>query len=324
MAASSRLKIGLVGAGAIGTAIAGRLAAAGQAVSVVARGRRRESILRDGLRFREDGKRGAVRVPVVEMQQLADRDVIIVATKTTALPALLRDLAAVVSRDALLMAAVNGLPWWYFQGEGPLSGTVLRSVDPSGEMSRLFEPERLIGCVVYSRASMDDGGEVEILGRQRLKVGAVGQGRLPPTLIEQLTEAGIVVSVEDNIRRAVWAKLVRNASTNLVSGLTNATLEQISRDGELLDIVRGIAGEVIGLSERVGCASAVDLGEVVDEIGRAGPFVTSMLQDIRAGRAPELDTLATAPLEVAELVGHQMPVLRQTASLLRSRLRYAT
>lgn len=323
MDSSRGLKIGIVGAGAIGTAIAVRLAAAGQAVSVVARGRRRESILRDGLRFREDGVHGVVRVPLVETQELADQDVVIVATKTTALPVLLRGLAPVLRSNALLMPAVNGLPWWYFQSDGPLSGTILHSVDPAGEMSRLFEPERLIGCVVYSRASMDDDLEVEILGRQRLKVGAVGQGRIPAGFVAQLTGAGILVSVEDNIRREVWAKLVRNASTNLVSGLTNATLEQISHDNDLLEIVRGIASEVVDLAEHVGCATGIDLGEVIDEIRRAGPFITSMLQDIRAGRIPELDTLAMAPLEVARLVGHRMPFLHQTASLLRSRLRHS-
>jgi len=213
------LKIGLVGAGAIGTAIAGRLAAASEVVSVVARGRRRDSILRDGLKFREDSENCAVRVPVVGVQGLADRDVVIVVTKTRALPELLHELKPALPSSTLLMSAVNGLPWWYFQGDGSLSGTVLHYVDPAGEMLQLFDPERLIGCVVYSRASMDNDHEVETLGQQRLKIGAVGRGRVPLALFEQLTEVGIVVSVEDNVRSEIWAKLVRNTSTNVVSGL---------------------------------------------------------------------------------------------------------
>jgi 2-dehydropantoate 2-reductase len=52
--------------------------------------------------------------------------------------------------------------------------------------------------------------------------------------------------------------------------------------------------------------------------------VPSTLQDMRAGRMPELAALAEAPLEVAGLVNYPLPVLRQVLSLLRARLRYGT
>ena len=87
----------------------------------------------------------------------------------------------------------------------------------------------LIGCVVHSRASLRDSGEAEILGQQ-LNIGAVGSRSLLGLAAEGLSGAGIATS-EDNIRREVWAKLVRNAR---VSCLTNATLDQIGHDDELL------------------------------------------------------------------------------------------
>jgi 2-dehydropantoate 2-reductase len=54
------------------------------------------------------------------------------------------------------------------------------------------------------------------------------------------------------------------------------------------------------------------------------PAQPSTLQDIRAGREPELNALAEAPLEIARLVQHRMPVLHCVLSLLRARLRYVT
>jgi hypothetical protein len=68
----------------------------------------------------------------------------------------------------------------------------------------------LIGCVVYSRASLRDSGEAEILGQQ-LNIGAVGSRSLLGLAAEDLSGAGIAIS-EDNIRREVWAKLVRKRS----------------------------------------------------------------------------------------------------------------
>jgi 2-dehydropantoate 2-reductase len=318
---SQSLRIGIVGAGAIGMALAGRLALAGQPVSIVARGPRREAILKDGVRLCEAGATRTAFPAVIELAELATADLIIVSVKTPSLPDLLPQIASVMAPSAVLMPAVNGLPWWYFQGDGRFAGTALRSVDPTGGLSKLFDPERLIGCVVYSRAAIGVDGEVIVQSEQRLRIGRVTPGPPPQTIADRLRAAGIVVSIEQNIRREVWRKLVRNASTNLVSGLTGATLEEIGRDPGLLEVVRDIAIEVIRLSEHVGSAAEVDIQEIIGEIKSAGPFATSMLQDIRAGRPPELDALAEAPIEMANLLQCPMPTLRHVSSLLRARLR---
>jgi 2-dehydropantoate 2-reductase len=243
--------------------------------------------------------------------------------KAQALPDLLPELAKAIAPSALLMPAVNGLPWWYFQGASRHTGTRLASLDPDGTMLPLFAAERLIGCVVYTRAAMNDDGDVVVQGQQALRIGRIAPGPAPQAIGEQLAAGGINVSVGDNVRREVWQKLMRNASTNLISGLTGATLEQIGRDPGLTEIVRGIAREIAGLSERLGCPVEDDLDGIVDEIRRAGPHATSTLQDIRAGREPELDALAEAPLEAADLVRHPMPILRHLLALLRARLRTA-
>jgi len=318
------LRIGIVGAGAIGSALAGQLALAGQPVSLVARGARRDVLIRDGLRLRDAaGELRIARPAIVGPDGLVACDLVVVAVKAQALPELLPQLAKAMAPSALLMPAVNGLPWWYFQGASRFAGTRLASLDPNGTMLRLFAPERLLGCVVYTRAAVNGDDVVMVQGQQSLRIGRIAPGPLPQAIGEQLASGGIMVSVEQDVRREVWRKLLRNASTNLVSGLTGATLEQIGGDSGLIEIVRGIALEITGLSARLDCPVEADLDSVVAELRRAGPHLTSTLQDIRAGREPEFDALAEAPLEAARLVRYQMPILRHVLSLLRARLRYA-
>ena len=319
------LKIGIVGAGAIGSALAAQLALAGQPVSLVARGARRESLTKHGIRLRDQS--GGIRIAqpaVIAPEGLGALDLVIAAVKAQALPELLPQLAQAMSPSACLMPAVNGLPWWYFQDTSRFGGTALISVDPRRDLLPLFAPERLIGCVVYTRAAIDGDGEIVVRGQQSLRIGRVGAGDAPTTIGDQLASAGIGISIEDDIRREVWRKLVRNASTNLVSGLTGATLEQMSQDAGLLEIVTGIASEVIALASRFDRPLASELDRFVDELRRAGPHLTSTLQDIRAGREPELDALAAAPLEAARLVQHDMPFLRHILALLRAQLRYTS
>ncbi|WP_316233176.1 2-dehydropantoate 2-reductase [Bradyrhizobium sp. SZCCHNPS2010] len=318
------LKIGIVGAGAIGSALAAQLALAGQPVSLVARGARRELLAREGVRLRNGSGELAIAHPaIITLRELATCDVVVVAVKAQALPELLPQLVQAMAPSALLMPAVNGLPWWYFLGANRFARTSLASLDPNGDMLSHFPAERLIGCVVYTRAVMNDDGDIIVHGEQSLRIGQVGPVPPPIALGNQLASAGVTVSVETDVRREVWRKLLRNASTNLVSGLTGTNLEQIGNDTGLLAVTSNIAREVAELAEKLGYPTAPDLDGFVHELRRAGPHVPSTLQDIRAGRALELDALAEAPLEVARWLGCHMPTLDCVLTLLRAQLRYA-
>ncbi|MCG6204001.1 2-dehydropantoate 2-reductase [Rhodopseudomonas sp. HC1] len=320
--APARLKLCVVGAGAIGTALAVRLAAGGHEVGVLARGARQTFIANHGLTLRDGDRDFAFRPTLADLADLSAYDLVIVAVKAGALPALLPRLAAAMRPDALLMPAINGLPWWYALGERqPLGGRPIAAVDPDGSLLPLFAPERLIGCVVYSRVTMLGSGHVIVSGRQDLQLGAVGGTPPLATIAAQFSEAGIAVRVESDIRRAVWRKLIRNAATNVVTALTGATLEQLGHEAETIRLVTDIALEVSNLAARVGRAVDPEIDELIAVLRSAGPFATSMLQDVRHGREPELGAIAGAPLELAELVGQPMPTLRAVATLLRLHVR---
>lgn len=317
--APARLKLCVVGAGAIGTALAVRLASGGHEVAVLARGARQTFIATHGLTLRDGDRDFAFRPALADLADLSPYDLVIVAVKAGALPA---RLAPAMRPDALLMPAINGLPWWYALGErAPLGDRPLAAVDPDGALLPLFAPQRLIGCVVYSRVTMLGSGHVIVSGRQELQLGAVGGAPPLATLATQFSDAGIAVRVEPDIRRAVWRKLIRNAATNVVTALTGATLEQLGHDAETIRLVTDIALEVSNLAARVGRAVDPEIDELLAVLRSAGPFATSMLQDVRHGREPELGAIAQAPLELAELVGQPMPTLRAVATLLRLHVR---
>ncbi|MGP9810320.1 ketopantoate reductase family protein [Rhodopseudomonas sp. NSM] len=322
MAPVRRLNVCVVGAGAIGTALAGRLHAAGNDVAVLARGARRDFIASHGLSLTDDRLDLSFRPALAELGELAGHDLVIVAVKAGALPALLPQLAAAMRPDALLMPAINGLPWWYGLGEdGPLADRPIDAVDPGGALLPLFAPQRLIGCVVYSRVTMLGSGHVIVSGRQDLQIGAVGGAPPLAQIAARFTAAGIAVSVEPDIRRAMWRKLIRNAATNVVSALTGATLEQMGRDDGAVRVITEIALEVSGLAARLGRTVDPQVEELIAVLRTAGPFATSMLQDVRNGREPELGAIAQAPLELADRIGHPMPTLRSVAALLELAVR---
>ena len=71
-----------------------------------------------------------------------------------------------------IIAAQNGIPWWYFYREGgPYDGRRIEAVDPGGTVSAVLEPRRAIGCVVYCSAELEAPGIVRHIEGTRFSIG---------------------------------------------------------------------------------------------------------------------------------------------------------
>src|ERR1700687_4274573 len=65
-----------------------------------------------------------------------------------------------LGEDTAVVAAQNGIPWWYFHElPGPYQGRRIEAVDPGGATSALLSPARAIGCVVYPATAIEAPGE---------------------------------------------------------------------------------------------------------------------------------------------------------------------
>jgi 2-dehydropantoate 2-reductase len=311
------LRFCIAGVGAVGGTIAARLAAHGQNVSLIARGTRLEQLRRDGLRVQFDGsdpKPGpgpaTLRLPVSDAPEFGTQDILLLATKAPALPALLPRLAPLIGPETLVVPLVNGIPWWYFLGApGPFAGERVAAVDPEGSLLAALPAERIAGCVAYLTSRLESGGEIRAQGTQRLQVGPL-DGRASPRiqqLAEVLSAAGIATSVVPQIRAALWTKVGLNLATNPLSVVSEATLVEQFTDPGLLPIVTAVLEETARLAAAFGIGASMPLADMIATGRRAGAFETSMLQDYRAGRMLELDAVARAVLELAGRVKVQMP-----------------
>jgi 2-dehydropantoate 2-reductase len=157
------MRICIFGAGAIGGVVAARMALAGRAVAVVARGPHLAAMREGGLILQEKtGRRRAEVRATDDPASLGPQDVVIIGLKTHGLLAAAEALRPLIGPQTVLVPAQNGIPWWYFHRHGgPLDGAILDSVDPGGRLARLHPPERALGCVVYLGASVPEPGVVD-------------------------------------------------------------------------------------------------------------------------------------------------------------------
>ena len=317
------MKICIYGAGAVGGLMAGWLARAGHAVSVVARGANLTAIRDRGLRVRSDGKETAVPVQAdSDAARLGAQDCVIVAVKGQSLAQVARGIGPLLGAGTCIVTAMNGVPWWFFDrlefGGGRLR---LESLDPGGMLSRAMPTGRIVGCVVHLAASTPEPGVISHNMGRRLILGEPGgeNSERTKSIAGALTQAGFECVQSAFIEKDFWVKLLGNVSFNPVSALTLATAEHLIADREVKDYMVAIMREVLAIGRAVGVDADIDPEARIDMARHLGKFKTSMLQDLEAGKALEIDGLLTGTLEVARKAGVPAPFTQSLSGLARLR-----
>jgi 2-dehydropantoate 2-reductase len=145
------MRVTVVGAGAIGAYVGAALTRGGTDVTLIARGQHLQAMRERGVRVLSPrGNFEAYPKATDDLDAVGDADVVFLALKANSLQALAPRIGAALGSDAAVIAAQNGIPWWYFQrDQGPLGGLVLSSVDPGGVISAAIKIDSVIGCVIY-------------------------------------------------------------------------------------------------------------------------------------------------------------------------------
>jgi 2-dehydropantoate 2-reductase len=314
-------RVCVVGAGAIGGYLGASLAAAGCVTSAVARNATLSALREHGWRLRT--AEGLVTAPVRasdDPAELGPQDVVVISVKAPALPDVAARLAPLLGPETVVVAAMNGVPWWFFDGSGgAYAGLRPASADPGGAMAAAVETERVIGCVVHAACSVPEPGVVQH-GAGRGFILGEPDGTVSDrvsALAGLLRSAGLEPTVSTAIRADVWYKLWGNMTMNPVSVLTGATSDLILDDPLVNGFCQAVMTEAARIGAKIGCPveqSPADRNAITRGLGA---MRTSMLQDAEAGKPLELDALLTAVREIAQAVGEPAPMVDALLGLTR-------
>ena len=317
------MKFAVVGAGAIGGYLGARLAIAGEEVTFIARNRNLAAINANGFKLiEEDGSEQHTRA-VRAVQSMADagpQDVVLLTVKAHEVIDLLPGLRDLFGPQTLVVTMINGIPWWYFQGlAGPHQGRGLDSVDPGGQLAAAIEPERIIGSIVYPAAELLEPGVVKVVEGNRFTIGELSGERTEriERLSQALIRAGFKAPVSKDIRSELWVKLWGNLSFNPISALTHATLEDICRFPASRALAAGMMTEAQKVAEALGVRFRISLDQRIAGAEAVGAHKTSMLQDVEAGRAPEIAALVGAVVELGRITGVPTPQIEAIYSAMQ-------
>lgn len=301
------MRIGVIGAGAVGGALAALLARAGHEVEVTARGAHLDAIRERGIHL--TGGWGEHTATVAANEVLTrGPELVILATKA-------QDAVAAIRANVPFLRGV------------PLV-VVQNGLDGLATAHTATPRSDIVGALATFASSYLSPGEITITTPGPTYLGVTGDDDLPARYAARILSEVMPTTVIPNFRGAQWTKLVIN-QVNALPAITGLSVQEVVAIPSLRRVMTASMRECvrIGLRSRVRFGTLQGLGNrglqlfsslplwlgqvlpvlISARIGRT-PNPGSTLQSIRRGQASEIDYLNGSVVRAAEAVGQRAPV----------------
>jgi 2-dehydropantoate 2-reductase len=269
-------KTAVVGTGAVGGYFGGMLARAGAPVTFIGRPPFVEAVQRDGLLL--DTTQFKERIAATASSELSaarDAGIVLFCVKTTDTAATARELATIVSQNALVVSMQNGVD--------------------NAEQIRATSGIDALAAVVYVAASVPAPGTVKHVGRGDLVFGP--ENDKTRRIAELFTRAKVPCRISDNIAGELWTKLVWNCALNALSALGRVTYGEIIASADAKQLLEGTVYEVLAVARAAGIkppgledpkAALAGAYKIAEQMSATR---SSTAQDMMRGKRTEIDSL---------------------------------
>jgi 2-dehydropantoate 2-reductase len=280
------MRIAVFGTGAVGGYFGGRLAAAGNDVSFVARGAHLAAMRQDGLRITSPKGNVHLRVTATDdAAAIGPVDVVLFTVKLYDVDASAARLAPLIGPDTVVITLQNG-------------------VEAVDMVSRHTGVEHVAGGAAYIVAVVEEPGHVRHTTADRLVFGETG-GRISDRLQrfqEAGRRAGFTADLSANIDVDLWVKFVRLTTWSGITSATRSGMGIIRQHPQLLRMMDAMIEEAMAVGRARGIAFPDGLLDGTRQMVQNFPpeSRSSMLDDLERGRRLELPWLSGAVARMGE------------------------
>jgi len=280
----------------VGGYFGGRLAAAGNSVAFIARGRTLDALRRDGLRV--ESPLGDIVLPNIEATdepaEVGEVDAVILGVKAWQVPGVAEAARPMIGTSTVIVPLQNG-------------------VEAADQLVAAHGVEHVLGGMCRIVAFVAEPGRIRHQGVEPF----VGLGELDNRRSERVerlaaafADAGVDTKVSPDIQSSIWQKLLFIAPVSGVGAVTRVPVGELRSWPETYDLLREAMREVEALAVALGVALADD---AIDKTlafvdGLPEDVTSSMQRDIMEGRQSELEALNGAVVRLGREAGVATPV----------------
>ena len=230
-------------------------------------------------------------------------DLVLVAVKSTGLAAAVETIAPLLGPDTQILPLLNG-------------------ITAQDVLAEAFGWPRVLYGFVYCSSAMRTGNSVVQDGGEKIVFGEATNAPPSPrvrAVAEFFDRLGIRHDVPADMRAAQWKKFILNVGINQSQALLRAPSREIQQNPDALRLARTLMDEAAAVGVALGIAGAADVPAWAEGVilGGAPENRTSMLQDVEAGRAPEIDLFAETVCRLGRQCGVPTPANEMVIRLLK-------
>lgn len=271
------MKIGFLGAGAVGCHYGSKLQQAGVDVLLLARGAHLQAMLSHGLKHESEGVCRDIAIAATgAIERLRTCSVLVLSCKMTGLNAMLDEMQGNIADGALLVTLQNG-------------------VQAPAMVAAAFPDHAVVAGTAFIGARLEQPGFVKHTAAGGVRMGlwqGGGGEEYVARLMDACVVAGVPARMDDDPEAMLWRKLLWNCGFNAITAITRRYAREMAADDGTLEMVRQAMVETVALAQARGIGlDAADMDKHIDVTLAMGPVKTSMWQDIDAGHKTEVDFL---------------------------------
>lgn len=305
-----KVKIAIMGAGAIGSVIGGMLGRKGHKVTLIGRKPHIDTIRKNGLHI--SGIWGdftvhtlnAVTEPPHEYQ-----DIIFLTVKSFDTVKAAKETMPMVGTNTVVVSIQNGL------------GNIETLVE-------IFGKEKIIGGMAIFGAILHEPGNVKVtvIASETL-VGELDSSLTSriKDIADILDSAGIPAKTSDNIMRDIWHKVLYNIALNPLSAIFGVSYGEIADNSHTRWLIKQMISEAFQVAkvsdQSLGINTSDEYLEILwnQKLPPTRDHKSSMLQDILHGKKTEIDYINGAIIKLGAKHGVETPYNSAIASMVKAK-----
>lgn len=299
------MRIAVLGAGALGGFVGGKLAQSGQAAVLIDVDRSRiESINRLGLRLETQDADRRIAIRASHASDIDERyDLIIVLTKGVHTEGAISSCRHLLHDNTYVLTFQNGL-------------------GNAAVLARHVDRRRIVIGMTNWAADLKGPDHVASVGTGEIRIWHVDRqdDSYVRTIATLLDRAGLNCRADREVETAIWEKVAFNAAINSIAAVTLRNVGEIGDDPDARSLVDEVALEVLTVARAKSIPA--DIGRVTSMVTEAfrdhRSHKPSMLQDMLAGRQTEIETINGAVVLEAAQLGLKIPATECLCKLVKT------
>lgn len=284
------LQVAVLGAGAVGCFYGGMLARAGHRVTLIGRPQHVQVFEAQGLRMQTLAFDETVKLHAsTEASAVAGADLVLFAVKSPDTETAGAQMREHLKPGALVLCLQNG-------------------VDNAERLRAVLTGVQVAAAVVYVATEMAGPGHLRHHGRGEL---VIEPSTASERVAQALAAAGVPTEISDNVRGALWAKLILNCAYNALSAVGRIAYGELVQQPGVKDTMRDVVAECRAVAAADGVTLPGDVDAAVRRIAETMPSqYSSTAQDLMRGKPSEIDHLNGHVVRRGEALGVPTPANR--------------